>query len=477
MARTTRNKKALSSPPGMYYAEHLQRCFALALPGGHMLADITSFLRTGIWRIRVRDLPRAQSLLLTNLRVIVLAVRGFDEDRCALKASALTFYTLLSIVPVLAMLFGIAKGFGFESLLERELLENLQGQEKIVQTVIGFSRSLLENTRGGVVAGAGVVLLFWTVIKLLGNIEHSFNDIWGVPRGRSLGRRFSDYLSAMLVCPVLFILAGSTTVAVSAHIRGLAQHLPFLQAISPLILESLRLTPYLFTWGLFSFVYIFLPNTQVTLRSGLLGGIVAGTGYQLLQWGYISFQIGVLRHNAIYGGFAALPLFLIWLQTSWLIVLIGAEISFAHQHVHTYEFEPDCLSASRTCTTLLALQIVHAAVVRFQEGGQPLTADEIVAAMQIPIRLANPILAELVACGILSEITKSGHGASAYQPARSINDLTISAVLEARDDHGSSNLPIAPSPALGALETRIAALRIQVRNSEENLLLKDLDLH
>ena len=166
---------------------------------------ILDFFTKDLWRIRPDTLPRMQSILIKPLRIVILAFRGFDEDKCSLRASALTFYTLLSIVPLFAMAFGVAKGFGLEKLLEREVLDGLKGQEEIATQILNFSHSMLENTRGGLIAGVGVIVLFWLIIKLLGNIEQSFNDIWGITHARSFGRKLSDYLSVVLICPMLLI--------------------------------------------------------------------------------------------------------------------------------------------------------------------------------------------------------------------------------------------------------------------------------
>ncbi|HOO90878.1 MAG TPA: YihY/virulence factor BrkB family protein [Syntrophales bacterium] len=341
------------------------------------VARFIEFIKGDIWRIRLKDLPRKRSFLIKQLRIFLLSLRGFDEDKCQLRASALTFYSLISIVPVAAMAFGIAKGFGFEKRLERQLLEQFQGQEEVITRVIDFAHSLLTNTKGGVIAGVGVILLFWAVIKVLGNIEASFNDIWGIREARSLGRKFSDYLSVMLLCPILLILSSSAAVFITTQVTLIVEKISLLGIFSPLISFLLKLLPYGIVWVLFSFLYIFMPNTKVNFRSGILAGIIAGTIYQIVQFGYIAFQVGAAKYNAIYGSFAALPLFLIWLQLSWLIVLFGAEFSFAHQNVDTYEFEPDSLKISGSFKRLLSLQIAHLLVSNFAEGEKPLTATQI----------------------------------------------------------------------------------------------------
>ena len=201
----------------------------------HTVSRFSDFIKGDIWRFRLRNLPRKKSFLIKQLRIFLLSVRGFDEDKCQLRASALTFYSLISIVPVAAMAFGIAKGFGFEKRLERLLLEQFQGQEEVITRVIAFAHSLLTNTKGGVLAGVGIVLLFWAIIKVLGNIEASFNDIWGIQEPRSLGRKFSDYISVMLLCPILLILSSSVTVFITTQLTLIMEKIALLGIFGPLI--------------------------------------------------------------------------------------------------------------------------------------------------------------------------------------------------------------------------------------------------
>jgi len=302
------------------------------------LAKIKHFLTTDIWRLRLKNYPHPKSFLITQLRIIVLAVRGFIEDKCKFRASALTLFSLLSIVPIIAVMFAISKGFGLEKRIESVLLQRMQAQEQVAQKIIEFANSLLENTSGGLIAGIGVAFLFWAVIKVLSNIEHAFNDIWGVKNPRTLARKFSDYLSMILLCPFLLIIASSVTVAINTRTQAILQQFPAFSYVGPLVLLLLKLLPFLTIWALFAFIFIFIPNTKVKFTSAFLAGIVAGTIFQIAQWLYISFQIGAAKYSAIYGSFAALPLFVIWVQISWLIVLFGAELAFAHQNVDTYEF-------------------------------------------------------------------------------------------------------------------------------------------
>ena len=432
------------------------------------------FLTVDIWRIRLRDLSKAKAFLLKQLRVILLAFRGFTEDKCQLHASALTFYSLLSIVPVVAMAFGVAKGFGFETMLQNQLMEKLQGQEEVATQVIAFSQALLENTKGGLIAGIGIAILIWTVIKVLGTIENSFNDIWGIRKARSLGRKFSDYLSIMLIAPILFIMSSSVTVAISSQIVRIVDSISFLGAFAPIILASLKLLPFAVIWILFTFIYMIMPNTKVKFPAALAAGIVAGTVYQLVQWIYITFQIGVAKFNAIYGSFAALPLFLVWLQLSWRILLLGAEVSFSYQNEETYEFEQDCLQASYRFKRLLTLRIMHILVRNFVDGDKPLDENQIAHSLDMPIRLVRQLLFELSEAGLVSEVKGENDKLAGYQPARDVDQLTIQYIMNTLEQHGIDTVPVAKTKEFQAIAGSLKKLNQLIINSDANLLLKDV---
>ncbi|MHC4691410.1 MAG: YihY/virulence factor BrkB family protein [Planctomycetota bacterium] len=439
-----------------------------------MLTKVKDILKTDIWRISLKSYPRPKSFLIRQLRTIALAVRGFDEDKCKFRASALTFYTLLSIVPIFAMMFGIAKGFGIQRRVEVQLMEKMKGQEEVVKQIIDFANSFLENTKGGIIAGVGIIFLFWTIIKVLSNIENSFNEIWGIKKPRSIGRKFSDYLSVMLVCPILLVVASSMTVVISSQVRLIIEKISFIQSIGPLIFALMKLLPYCTIWIAFTFVFIFMPNTKVSIKSGLLAGIVAGTMFQIVQWAYINFQIGAAKYGAIYGSFAALPLFLLWLQVSWLIILFGAEVSFAHQNVETYEFEPDCLSISHSHKRLLSLLITHLIVKNFCKGEKPLDSTRISHALDIPVRLVREIIFELVESAVISEVRQEQDREAAYQPARDVESLTIKFVVEALEQCGDSNLPINKSVESDRLSGSLQNFSQTIEKSQANLLLRDV---
>ncbi len=433
---------------------------------------LSDFLKVGIWRIRLAKLPPGKSLFMKYLRIVLLSIREFRADKCQLRASALTFYSLTSVVPVLAMIFGIAKGFGFETVIEAQLREKLAGQEQLVEKIIEFSHSMLANTKGGLIAGVGLIVLFWAVINVLGQIEDSMNDIWKIKKQRSFGRKFSDYLSVMLICPVLVILSSSVTVFVTTQVTLILEKIDFLGALSPVVLFTFRLIPLVLIWTVFTFIYLFMPNTRVRFSSGLLGGVVAGSVFQIVQWIYITLQVGTASYNAIYGSFAALPLFLVWLQASWIVVLFGAELSWASQNVDAYEFEPDCSQASHYLRTLLSLRVVQYLVRTLVKKEAPPTADRISQELEIPKCMVDQIIGDLLQTHLIAATDSDTE--PGYQPARDINILTVRYVTDALERKGINEVPFAGTPEYEGVTKSLESFRDTIEKLPSNRLLKDL---
>ncbi|HZD41338.1 MAG TPA: YihY/virulence factor BrkB family protein, partial [Terriglobales bacterium] len=248
----------------------------------------------------------------------------------------------------------------------------------------------------------------------------------------------------------------------------------FLGYVATLLISLLKLLPYAVIWLVFTFMYMFMPNTKVQLKSALWGGILAGTVYQLVQLAYITFQIGVSKYSAIYGSFAALPLFLVWLQLSWLIVLWGAEMSFAHQNVATYEFEEDCLNVSRSFKRLVALRVTSLSIKRFLKGDKPPAAGDISRELEVPIRLVRSVLAELKEAGLLSEVWSDSAEDIGYQPACDTQRLTAAGVIERLDQQGVNGVPIAESSELQKLRETMERFREMNEQSPADLKLQDL---
>ena len=407
------------------------------------MRELVALFRNGLWNVTATDLlmqPRFNSLtrFIQFIRILIAAGFGFAKDQCYLKASALTFYSLLSIVPVLAVAFGIAKGFGFEQHLEAHIFANFPQYYTLASHAIDFAYTLLEHTQGSLIAGTGVITLFWTVLRLLSNIESAFNQIWKVKYPRTLSRKFSDYLATMIICPIFFVTASSVTVYVARQIIEATEMSGILmETMSPFLIMCLKLLPFVLCWGLFTFMYLFMPNAKVRFKAGLLAGFVTGTAYQFLQWGYIFFQLKLTNYGAIYGSFAALPLFLIWLQLSWIVVLAGAEIAFFAENNRAAAFLKGFGDPSFATRKRLAVLMVNKILQTFKLGETPLTALQLAANVEIPPDLAQDLLDTLVQTKILSEVNLQSRKEAGYQPARDPQTVTAETVCAALENQGT----------------------------------------
>ena len=399
---------------------------------------LKNFFLHDLWSLGIGSYPRWKRMLYGALRVLVLVYRGFTSNSVQLRASALTFYTVLSLVPVLAMGFGIAKGFGLEAKLKALILEKLSSYPEVAVKLVEFSKALLERTGGGLIAGIGVGLLFWSAIKVFLNIEKSFNAIWGVELTRSWMRRFSDYLSMMIIAPLLIIAASSSNVLLRSTISRAAANADFISAVTPYMKSLLRLAPYVLVSLVLGLLYIVMPNTRVRVKSGLTAGLVAGSGFAVTQWAYLYFQFGISKYNAIYGSFAAIPLFLVWMQLSWLIVLIGAQLAYAMQNVDLFVYEEETHNLSPKRTKELSLLLLSTIAIRFRDGLSPFSADELAAEHHLPIQLTKQLLHWMTDVRLVATVVGETGKDTAYQLGKSLDTLTVNYVLEQYDGYGST---------------------------------------
>lgn len=418
-----------------------------------------------MWHFRLEKLNKRQGFLLKQLRIFSLAIQGFNEDKCLTKATALTFYTLFSIVPILALAFALAKGFGFEKNLEQQLMENYGEYSEVLSKAFIYADSLLATTKGGIIAGFGVVLLLWSVMNLLVSIENSFNEIWEVKRGRSWTRKFTDYITIMVVSPFFLIISGSLTVAIQAKLGNIV----YFNFIGTFLLKMIA---WALLAGVFTFLYMVLPNLRVQFKSAAVAAIIATVLFHLLQWAYIKFQIGANRMNAIYGGFAALPLFLIWVQYSWYIVLFGAELAFANQNVEHYEMENDIKNLSHRYKKVIALRIANLVAKRFYDGQPALTVSQIAKELDLTARLARIIINDFVETGIFVEVR--GEKETLYQPGITESKFTVRYVLEHLDRKGTNMLPFENSDELASVNTLMDKVDLLLDNELGNQKIKDL---
>ncbi|NOG44375.1 MAG: YihY family inner membrane protein [Calditrichaeota bacterium] len=435
---------------------------------------IYQFFKRNLWTTNIDEMSRFRRFLFKQLRILVLAIRGFMSDKCPLHASALTYYSMLSLVPVAALAFGISKGFGMQETLKQKLLEELPEHKDVVEWIVTFADSLLQVSRSGLIAGIGIVLLIWAAIRVLGNIEESLNNIWSVKRGRSFIRKFSDYLSIMIIGPIIFLVSSSVAVFIRTQVTDLAQQVDVLNVMDPVIIFLLRLIPYTLIWLLFTLTYMIIPNTRVKFKAAVYGAVVAGTLYQFVQVLYIGFQIGAAKYSAIYGSFAALPLFLIWVQLSWFIVLFGAELSYAFQNVPAYIFEKESGKISGFYKKVLALNIAHVIIKNFENGDKPLTTKQVSKESEIPENITREIITDLKDAGIFSKVTKGKRG-FAFQPASDISQLTIQDVLLALENQGGDNTQFSGSDLRTELAIRLQKFDALLKTDSHNVLLKDIN--
>ncbi len=448
-----------------------QTAMAKTLPW--ILDKIKAFNET-VWHTSLSDISKSRSFLIKQVRIVVLAARGFMNDKVQLRASALTFYSLLSIIPVAAIAFAIAKGFGLDQNLEALVVKELQTQPEVLNWLLNQTRTALQETKGGYIAGVGVIILFWSVMSLLDQIESSFNHIWQVASSRPWYRKFTDYLAIMLIAPVILILSSSITVFVSTELSDFIASASILDFFKPVISFLVRFIPYLLAWIALTALYIVIPNTNVKFGPALVSGIIAGTFLQILQWLYIDLQFGISKLSSIYGSFAAIPLFILWLQSSWIIVLLGAELSFANQNLSRYEFESEALNVSNYQKRALSLMIMHLIIRNFSEGARPVSAETIAADLKLPVRLVRDILQDLSNVELVSVIQRNEHAERFFQPALDINKLTVSFILNRLDKKGTANQITVRSKEYIKVTMMLDKFEKIISKSDMNILVRDL---
>jgi membrane protein len=422
------------------------------------LADLDRRIMTWLWRPeRPKEGPGSWGNL--TLQMFYLAGRNSMADRIPFQANALTFITLLALVPTLAISFSVAKGLGFSQTLQKALIDNefITGQREVFQQILGY----VQNTQVGTLGAVGLVALVVALIFTISTMEETFNRIWDVPAQRSWPRKFTDYLSVLIICPLLILGATGAWAAFASHelvrwvfdvpvIGGASEYIP-------------SIGPWLLLFAAFAFIYLFLPNTKVPWASALVAGLVAAALWYLVQHIYIVFQVGVARYNAIYGGFASLPLFMIWMQVSWTVVLFGAELARAH---YVCRFGPLPRIVTRKLSPQqrehLALTIMLRAARRFHSGEPPYSQAELAQELDVMQREVKQVVDSLEQAGLVNEVGLEG----LVQPARSLDVISLQDVVDAVRGPGSDKLP---DPGLAG-EAKLRELLTSAADQERNVL-------
>ena len=397
------------------------------------LSDIWKFITYDIWRITESEVTRTKFSIYNIIKTIYLCVNRFNKDRIVNKASALTYSTLLAIVQ--------------------------------------FVDSYLSQTKNGIFIGVGLVMLLWTVLNLVSNIEITFNRIWQVKKGRSMYRKITDYFSMFLLMPILIVVSGGLSIFVGTMLKSMADFV----LLAPILKFLIRLIPFVLTWLMFTGLYIFMPNTKVKFKHALISGILAGSAYQAFQFLYISSQLWVSKYNAIYGSFAALPMFLLWLQISWTICLFGAELTYAGQNIRNFSFDRDTQNISRRYRDFISILIMSLIAKRFENNETPYTAEEISEEHRIPIRLTNQILYQLQEIHLIHEVVTDQKSEDiAYQPSIDINQLNVALLLDRLDTYGSEDFKVDKDEEFSEQWKVLLDSREEYYKKASKVLLKDL---
>jgi membrane protein len=417
-----------------------------------------------VWNVRTADLPKSKALPLALERVLLLTGKNFVKNKCALRASSLTFLTLMSVVPLVALLLGIARGFNFEEMLREKLIESFVGQEQVAEWILSFADKTLKVAAGGIITGIGVGMLFFTALKLLANIENSFNDIWGIKQGRSILRKLSDYITLLLLCPVFAVLLLGLNTFGMASIEGV-KWLPG----KGYLLNAIRyVSPFVLAWVMFFFLYLFIPNTRVKARAAFAGAVLTGTLLIITQYIYMFLQTILTSYNAVYGSFAALPFFLLWLQASWTVILLGAQFSFAVQNVNYYEYYPGDQPLCMHYRSVCALRIMKLLGDSFNSRSGAVTASDISGELEIPIRIARAVLDDLITAGLVIAVTTDRRRDDSFMTKVPLGDFIPTTILERLSNIGDSGYR---SENAAEAEQLLSSLWTAARNDSANVQL------
>ena len=429
------------------------------------------FLQRDIWRISREEVTPVQYLLLEVLKKLLLAIRFFTTKRVMQKAAALTYSTLLAIVPIMAVVFAIARGFGYSKYIEVWFRDAFQSQQQAADIIIGFVNSYLVHTQSGVFLGVGLIFMLYTVLMLVSNVEDAFNEIWQVKKPRSLFRTFTDYLAMFFLFPIIIVLSSG----ISIFIATVADSLPDFLLLGPFVRMLIDLLPYVLMVCMFIALYIFMPNTRVKPKSALVPGILAGIAMQGLQIFYIHSQMFLSSYNAIYGSFAALPLFMLWVQISWTICLFGAELCYTNQNLDYYDYDASTGEISHRYKLLMASLLMNKICKRFSKGQRAYSAYELRGLTNIPIRIVNDLLYELIDAKLLTEISGDEKGEiTRFMPAEDINNLTYGVMVDRLESKGRWKINLDVSEMFTGKWARAMELRSEYLRGARDIKLQDL---
>ena len=430
---------------------------------------IWAYCATGVWN------DTRQNWKINTIKVLNLSVRSFLNGDLQTKSCAMTYRTLLAIVPALALIIAIGRGFGLQDVIMDQMIKQIPSQAQLLRTSFNFVDSYLSEASGGIFVGVGVVFLLWTIISLIRSIEMAFNAIWQVPKGRSYWRMLTDYLAIILVLPILLICSNGITLFMSSSLKTLLPY-EFMQPAIEILFDFIGL---LMTWLFFAGTYMLVPNTKVKFRNAIIPGILIGTAYQVLQWLFISGQLYVAKYNAIYGSFSFLPLFLIWMQFVWLFTLTGGVLCYAIQNIGEYNYGDNIRSISdsyRYQTTLTVMTII---AQRFERSMAAMNLREIGQHYRLPVNLITPELERLRAVGLINFIEgeEKETNERKVQPAIQVSKMTVTDVVDRLSSFGAQGFIPEFSTHFHPIQKIFAEILASANEKGNSIRLIDIPIH
>ena len=433
--------------------------------------NIINFFEKDLWRISEGDVSPFRFLWLEVLKKVVLAIRFFTAKRVLQKAAALTYSTLLAIVPIMAVVFAIARGFGYSRFIEVWFRQAFESQPQAAEVIIGFVNSYLVHTKSGVFLGIGLIFMLYTVLMLVSNVEDAFNEIWQVTKPRSIFRTFTDYLAVFFVFPIFIVV----TSGISIFVATIANSMPDFQLLGSTLRFLIDLSPYVLMSAMFIALYVFMPNTHVKISCAIVPGILAGIAMQGLQIFYIHSQMFLSSYNAIYGSFAALPLFMLWVQISWTICLFGAELCYTNQNLDYYDYDANTREISHRYRLMLAALLMSHICKRFANGQRAFSAFELRQVTSIPIRFVNDLLFDLLNAKLIVELTSDEKGeTSRFMPAEDISRMTVGLMIDRLESYGKWKIDLNVAGAFSGQWSRVIEVRSAYLRESRAIMLKDL---
>ena len=406
-----------------------------------------------------------------TVKIINLSVRSFLDRDLQQRAGSLTYNTVLAIVPALAMLFAIARGFGFQNLMQTQLFRYFPAQQQALETALNYVDNYLSQASQGAFIGIGVVFLLWTLISLMSNVEDTFNHVWSITTKRSFRRKLTDYTALFLLLPLLMVCSAGITIFMSDAVQRMFEF----NALSPMKHRLLAFMPTIISWIIFTAAYYLVPNTKVKFKGALFSGVLCGTLFQVVQWLFVTGQVYVSKYNAIYGSFAFLPLLLIWLQLSWLIALAGVVLTYAWQNFDSFAYRDKAKEMSQSYTNNLAIAVLTQAVKRFKSQNGLLTRRDIIRNYDIPGTLADRLLSNLQQAGLLNRVSL-GNGDKeeyAFQPAFDPDDFTLNDTLKRLARIGKSDFIPKADTSFTKVWSAIKAIQ-DIQQQANDIALLDL---